>query len=162
MTDENPPGQRRIPDPELIKETLGYVPLIEAYFRKGPVEMPPELREIFAGHRLTARHGAVISQLVAVTSLNVTELARRMGVSLPTASELVGDLDRSGLIERRPDPENRRRTLVAISVAKRPTVEAFVETRAAPLLRVIESLSPRDRAGFTAGLAAWAHEVRDL
>jgi hypothetical protein len=43
----------------------------------------------------------------------------------------------------------------------RPAMEAFVARRSAPLLCVLENLSPRDRQGFIAGLTAWAHEVRD-
>ncbi|MQA15482.1 MAG: MarR family transcriptional regulator, partial [Pseudonocardiaceae bacterium] len=69
--------------------------------------MPDELVEVFRDHRLTARHGGVLAQLWACQSISVTDLGRRMGVSLSTASELVGDLSRAGLVERREDPSNR-------------------------------------------------------
>ncbi|MER7499257.1 MarR family transcriptional regulator [Nonomuraea pusilla] len=137
------------------------MPLVEAYFRRAQAEMPDELREIFRSHRLTARHGAVIPQLTVEPSLTVTELADRMGMSLTTASELLGDLSRAGLVERREDPANRRRTLVSLAPHHRAMVERFVALRAAPLLRVLDNLSPSDRKGFVAGLAAWAHEVRN-
>jgi DNA-binding MarR family transcriptional regulator len=84
-----------------------------------------------------------------------------MGMSLSTASELVGDLGRAGLVERREDPTNRRRTLAALAEPHRATVQALVAQRAGPLLQVLEGLSPRDRQGFARGLAAWAHQVRD-
>lgn len=140
---------------------LGFVPLLEAYFRRCHAEMPDELLEIFNDHGLTARHGGVLAQLWAVESTSVTDLARRMGVSLSTASELVGDLARAELVERREDPGNRRRTLVALAETYRPTFEGFVAQRSAPLLQVLKTLTPRDRAGFVRGLAAWAHEVRN-
>lgn len=123
--------------------------------------MPAQLHEIFSGYRLTARHGGVLAQLSAGHSISVTELARRMGVSLSTASELVGDLSRAELVERQEDPSNRRRTLVALAQTHQASVEAFVAQRAAPLLKVLESLSPRDREGFARGLSAWAYEVRN-
>jgi hypothetical protein len=40
-------------------------------------------------------------------------------------------------------------------------VGGFVAQRAAPLLKVLEGLSPRDQEGFARGLAAWAREVRN-
>jgi DNA-binding MarR family transcriptional regulator len=98
---------------------------------------------------------------VAQQSITVTDLARRLGLSLSTVSELVGDLSRAGLVERQEDPANRRRTLVSLTERHRPTFEAFVAARAAPLLRVLENLSPRDRKGFSAGLSAWAREVQN-
>lgn len=149
------------PRPADIEEMLGFVPLLEAYFRRCQAEMPDELLEIFSNHRLTARHGGVLAQLSAGQSISVTDLARRMGVSLSTASELVGDLARAGLVERREDPSNHRRTLVALAETHQTMVEAFVAQRAAPLLKVLGNLSPRDLEGFARGLSAWAHEVRN-
>ncbi|MCP2351632.1 DNA-binding MarR family transcriptional regulator [Nonomuraea roseoviolacea subsp. carminata] len=159
MMDDAPPP--RLPRPEEVKEALGFVPLVEAYFRRAQAEMPDELREIFRSHRLTARHGAIIPQLTTAPSLSVSELADRMGVSLTTASELVSDLSRAGLVERREDPDNRRRTLVSLAAHHRAMVERFVALRAAPLLRVLDNLSPQERQGLVAGLTAWAHEVRN-
>ncbi|MFI7462273.1 MarR family winged helix-turn-helix transcriptional regulator [Nonomuraea sp. NPDC049646] len=159
MTD--PVSPPRLPRPEEVREALGFVPLVEAYFRRAQAEMPDRMREIFRSHGLTGRHGAVIPQLTVEPSLSVSELADRMGMSLPTASELVGDLSRAGLVERREDPADRRRTLVSLAPDHRAMVEGFVALRAAPLLRVLDSLSPSDRQGFVAGLIAWAHEVRN-
>jgi DNA-binding MarR family transcriptional regulator len=141
-------------------EVLGLVPLLEVYFRRCQAEMPGELLEIFGRHRLTARHGGVLAQLSADRSISVTDLAHRMAISLSTASELVGDLSRAQLVQRQEDPNNRRRTLVTLHPAHQPAVEAFVSQRAAPLRKVLDSLSPRDLQGFTRGLSAWAHEVR--
>ncbi|MBO2456275.1 MarR family winged helix-turn-helix transcriptional regulator [Actinomadura violacea] len=160
MTSDSPPAGPQLPRAAEVREVLGFVPLVEAYFRRGPGEMPDELAEIFAAHRLTARHGAVLPQLAAGGTLGVSDLAARMGVSLSTVSELVGTLSRAGLVDRREDPDNRRRTLVSLAEQHRAAVEGFVAVRAAPLLRVLDTLSPRDRQGFVAGLVAWASEVQ--
>ncbi len=141
-------------------EVLLYVPLLSAYFQRARSEMPPALQEIFSRHRLTARHGAVLSQLLTGHQLSVTELAGRLGVTLSTASELVGNLSDAGLVDRQEDPTNRRRTLVSLREEHRPVVMSFITIRAAPLLRAVAGLSPRDRAGFVAGLAAWSREAQ--
>ena len=161
VTQDGAPTTPRMPKPQEVTEVIGFVPLVEAYFRRAPSEMPATLADVFREYRLTARHGAVLPHLVVETELSVTELAGRMGLSLSTVSELTGDLNRAGLVERREDPANRRRTLVSLAGPHRPAVEEFVALRAAPLLRVLDSLSPRDQAGFVAGLAAWAREVRN-
>jgi DNA-binding MarR family transcriptional regulator len=139
---------------------LGHVPLLAAYFGRARSEMPAELDEVFRNHGLTARHGAVLTQLLPGQSLSVSALAQRLGVSLSTASELVGDLSRARLATRREDPANRRRTLVSLSEDHRAAFESFVTIRSAPLLRALDTLAPRDRAGFVAGLTAWAREVQ--
>jgi DNA-binding MarR family transcriptional regulator len=162
VTGNHTPARPKLPSPADIAEVMGFVPLLEIYFRRClQVEMPAQLQEIFRHHRLTARHGGVLAQLSAGQSISVTELARRMGVSLSTASELVGDLARAGLVERREDPNDRRRTLASLAEPHRATVQAFVAQRAGPLLQVLETLSPRDRQGFARGLSAWAQQVRD-
>lgn len=148
-----------LPDSADVEEVLGFVPQLEAYFRRAQNEMPDALREIFAAHGLTARHGAVIAQLATGPPVTVTVLARRLGSSLSTVSELVGDLARADLVSRREDPANRRSTLVTIDEDRRPTVETFVARRSRPLLAVLDRLTPEDRRGFARGLAAWAAEI---
>ncbi|MEU3015849.1 MarR family transcriptional regulator [Nocardiopsis sp. NPDC007018] len=145
-------------DRQLVAE-LGVVPRLEVYFRRVRAEMPPDVAEVFSRHGLTARHGGALAQLAVVASVGVSELARRMSVSLPTASELAGDLRRAGLVVAQEDPDNRRRTLLSLADDHRRSVESLVAARAAPLRRAMERLSARDREGFAAGLRAWADEL---
>lgn len=147
--------------PPAAAEILATVPLIEPYFRRGNVHMPEPLAAVFAEYGLTARHGGVIAQLASAGELSVGDIARRLGVSLSTASGLVADLDRAGIVARRVDPANRRRTLVAVADAHAGHVRELVAGRAVPLLRVLEQLSPAEREGFAKGLRAWAEQVRD-
>ncbi|MBZ4321250.1 MarR family winged helix-turn-helix transcriptional regulator [Streptomyces huiliensis] len=141
---------------------VGLVPLLEPYFRTGAVRdlMPAPLRDAMDTHGLTARHGAVLPQLLAAGPLSVGEIAKRLHVSLPTASELVGGLHRAGVVERAEDPANRRRVLVSLAEAYREPLETFVVRRGGPLLRALATLGPAERAGFVAGLTAWVHEVQ--
>ncbi|RKS08810.1 DNA-binding MarR family transcriptional regulator [Nocardiopsis sp. Huas11] len=148
-----------VPDRELVEGALRYVPLLETYYRRAHTEMPDELRHLFQDHHLTARHGAVLAQLAHDQRPSVGELSTRLGVGLSTVSEMVGDLDRVGLVVRHRDPDNGRRVLVALSDEHKDTMRAFMAGRAGPLVRVFERLTPSQREGFAAGLRAWAEEI---
>lgn len=145
---------------ELERQVLGHVPQLAAYFQRARGEMPPALREVFTDNGLTARHGAVLTQLVPDRPSGVTELAARLGVSVSTVSELVANLAEAGLVERREDPTNRRRTLVTLAEAYRPVFEEYVAIRSTPLLDALRGLSAEHQAGFLAGLLAWVREVQ--
>jgi DNA-binding MarR family transcriptional regulator len=66
---------------------------------------------------LSPRHVAALEQIRG-GPLTVGELASRLGLTLPTVSGVLADLDRAGLVERRPDPADRRRTIVQIIPAQ--------------------------------------------
>lgn len=144
------------------REILELIPQVAVYFRQHPAPgMPDGLRTVFESHSLTRRHGAVVTQLGIDSPLTVSQLAARLGVSLPNASDLVSDLCRAGLADRAPDPANRRRTLVHLSPEHRAVVAEFLQMRAGPLLRAMDALTPQQREGFLAGLRAWAAEIAD-
>lgn len=145
---------------EVQREVLGHVPQLAAYFQRARTEMPSALREVFTANGLTARHGAVLTQLVPDRPIGVTDLAGRLGVSVSTVSELVAHLAEAGLVRRREDPTNRRRTLVTLAEDYRPVFEEYVAIRSAPLLAALRALSTEQQAGFLAGLTAWAREVQ--
>ncbi|MFG3497227.1 MarR family winged helix-turn-helix transcriptional regulator [Streptomyces sp. NPDC047928] len=155
-------GKPPLPSAPDLADILVLVPLLEPFFRASVVRelMPAPLRDTMEAHGLTPRHGAVLSQLLAGPPLPVGEIARRLRVSLPTASELVGGLSRAGIVLRAEDPANRRRVLVSLAEDYRPSLETFVVRRTEPLLRALDGLSPEQRAGFVAGLSAWVREVQ--
>ncbi|MGW0389523.1 MarR family winged helix-turn-helix transcriptional regulator [Streptomyces sp. NPDC003042] len=151
----------RTPTPAEV-EIAGLVPLLEPFYRTSVVRdlMPAALSEAMDSQGLTPRHGAVLPQLLAGEPLAVSEIARRLHVSLPTASELVGGLSRAGIVKRAEDPANRRRILVTLAEEYRTPLETFIVRRTEPLLRALERLTPQERAGFVAGLTAWVREVQ--
>src|ERR1700729_594894 len=59
--------------------------------------------------RLGARHRSALA-LVREQDTTVGALAVALGLTLPTVSGLVADLERAGFVERSPDPTDRRRT----------------------------------------------------
>jgi DNA-binding MarR family transcriptional regulator len=139
-------------------ELMALVPQLAAYFRRARDEMPPEMLDDFRAYGLGPRHGAVLTQLLT-QPCSVGELAARLGVSLPTISEVVSDLVASGWIHRRADPGNRRRALLSLDPQRRAVLSRFAAIRVAPVRRTVDRLTASERAGFMAGLRAWVQEA---
>jgi DNA-binding MarR family transcriptional regulator len=96
---------------------------------------------------LSPRHIAALEQLLG-SPVTVSELAARLGLTLPTVSGVLADLDRAGFIERHPDPADRRRTIVAVIPAKAALIGEWLDGAARPLARVLEQLSPSEQDAF--------------
>jgi DNA-binding MarR family transcriptional regulator len=123
-------------------------------------EAPRELREAAEGAGLGPRHaGPILTLAFEDQDLSVSELSRRIGLSLATTSQLVGELSRAGLVERAEDERDRRRTLVRLPEAYRPHIQALLEDHIAPMQRALERLSPRAREHFLEGFRVLREEV---
>src|ERR1700689_2009972 len=96
--------------------------------RTAPVPVPSPL---------SPRHVAALEQIRG-GPLTVGELASRLGLTLPTVSGVLADLDRAGFIERHPDPADRRRTIVAVIPAQASLIGEWLDGAARPLARVLE------------------------
>ncbi|WP_250280098.1 MarR family transcriptional regulator [Frankia sp. Cppng1_Ct_nod] len=96
---------------------------------------------------LGSRHASALS-LLQDDQLTVGCLAGRLGLTLATASGIVAELERVGFVQRRSDPADRRRTIVTIVPEQRATVEEWLRAAAGPIVRVLEQLSPEERASF--------------
>ena len=91
---------------------------------------------------LSPRHVAALEQIRG-GPLTVGELASRLGLTLPTVSGvLAGTLDRASLVERRPDPADRRRTIVQIIPGQATLIGHWLDGAAKPLARVLDKLTP--------------------
>jgi DNA-binding MarR family transcriptional regulator len=100
-----------------------------------------------AGTPLGPRHVAALQQLRG-GPVTVGELASLLGLSLPTVSGVLADLDRAGLIERRPDPADRRRTIVQIIPGQATLIGHWLDGAAQPLARVLDKLTPAEQEAF--------------
>jgi DNA-binding MarR family transcriptional regulator len=84
------------------------------------------------------------------------ELARRLGVDRTTMVALIDELEQSGLVERRTDPDDRRRNVLELTRTGRDTL---VRARAASDRAEQEFLAPlsaEDAVRFRAMLRALA------
>jgi DNA-binding MarR family transcriptional regulator len=116
-----------------------------------------ELEEALAEHRLSRPSFQVLDALEQAEghTLNQRDLVRRVRRTSGTLSVRLGRLERAHLIEREPDPENRRSVTVTLTDRGRRLVLAArpaYEERAARLLAGL----PGGAAGSLAGeLTAW-------
>jgi len=114
-----------------------------------------ELLELVSGEPpLGRRHVGLLAQIGTEGERSVGELAAELGLSLPAASKLTRDLEDHGLVERREDPEDRRRTVVALNAATAKRVRAWLDRRSAPLERALAALDKKEQEAFLKGLRA--------
>jgi DNA-binding MarR family transcriptional regulator len=112
---------------------------------------PVALRDAKERASMGKRHLPALLTVTFCGSLSVSELAARLGVGLSTASTLVGELSRAGLIERSEDEADHRRTIVRLDERHRDEVTAWARDAFAPLRRTLERLSPEGRELFLDG-----------
>jgi DNA-binding MarR family transcriptional regulator len=108
---------------------------------------------------LGPRHIPVLIVLVIEGPMSVGALAQRLDLNLATVSLMVGELARSGLVERHEDEQDRRRVLVSINAKHRRQLAPFVNQRVAPLRRALERMPDELRRAFVAGWRLLADEI---
>ena len=108
---------------------------------------------------LSPRHVAALEQIRG-GPVTVGELASRLGLTLPTVSGLLADLDRAGLVERRPDPADRRRTIVQIVPGQATLIGQWLDGAARPLARVLDKLTPGEQEAFLKAMDLLETELR--
>lgn len=84
--------------------------------------------------------------------VRVGDIARNLGVKVPSATEQIIKLEKAGLASRGPDPHDSRAVLVDITPAGRTAVDAANGKRNAAVAAILESLDDNDRAALAAAL----------
>ena len=84
------------------------------------------VRRLRAEHRFPLMHGSVLGRLDREGPLGTAELANAERVRPQSMGQTVAELEAQGLIRRRPDPGDKRRTLLELTDAGR---EALTEDR---------------------------------
>jgi DNA-binding MarR family transcriptional regulator len=108
---------------------------------------------------LSPRHAAALGQIRG-GPLTVGELASRLGLTLPTVSGVLADLDRAGLVGRHPDPADRRRTIVQIIPGQATVISHWLDDAAQPLARVLDKLTPSEQEAFLKAMDLLETELR--
>lgn len=84
--------------------------------------------------------------------LSQGEIARRMGVDRTTMVALIDDLQDKRLVERRQDPQDRRRNVVELTAAGRDTVRRAADLAAQAERTFLSRLSAADAKQFRKAL----------
>jgi DNA-binding MarR family transcriptional regulator len=101
------PGPRRRSRPSTTKRSVP-----ERLFQTELFE-----RLVAAGLTEARRPHTHVTAYVKAEGSRLTELAAQARMTLPAMSELVDDLQRLGIVERRPDPRDRRAKLICLTEA---------------------------------------------
>lgn len=109
-------------------------------------------------HGLEQRHMNALLTIALYGPMTVTQLARHHHVALKTASLIAVELEHAGMVERREDQADRRRTILSIAKSKQRAVEDGLGKRSAQLERTLARLTPAQREGLIIGLQVLAEE----
>ncbi|MFE9332779.1 MarR family winged helix-turn-helix transcriptional regulator [Streptomyces sp. NPDC006925] len=140
---------------DAVRALLLLMPRIVSRFKRLPV--PEELQAL----ALAPRHLSLLSYLLFDGPASVNDLATRLEVAPTTVSLLVGELSRKGVLERREDETDRRRRIVSITEAHRPTISRWLARGADAWRQVLTGLSPAERALLLTSLRAYEEAMAE-
>ena len=154
-------SQQRPPSvDEALREVLKLLPQIVGGVKRVGGPPPQVLRDVFVSASLGPRHIPALAVIALDGPLSVSALAAKLEIPLTSASLMVGELSRTGLVERREDEADRRRTIVSVAPQYREPIEGWLAERSLPVRRALAALAPGDRAAFIEGLRALEAELR--
>ncbi|CAL2066233.1 HTH marR-type domain-containing protein [Streptomyces murinus] len=102
-----------------------------------------------AGFECGAADRVLLARLVTCGRRRATDLAADVFLDLSTVSRQVRSLVDRGLVERHPDPEDRRGSLLSATEAGRAAYQSAVRRREAELTRLLEPWPAEDRTLLT-------------
>jgi DNA-binding MarR family transcriptional regulator len=104
------------------------------------------MRRLRAEHRIPLRHATVLGRLDRCGPQSVSDLASAERLRPQSMAQTVADLEAEGHVERRPDPDDRRRALVTLTPEGRATLLQDRDRREGWLAGAIaEQLSPSEQ-----------------
>ena len=103
-------------------------------------------RETLEPLNVTPSQSRALNVLERHGALRAGELAEHLRIAPRSATEVVDDLQERGLVERRPDPGDRRATLVALTPVGAAAGEAIRSARQQEAEKFFGSLSEQDRS----------------
>lgn len=96
------------------------------------------IRRLRAEHRFPISHGAVLGRLDRQGPLSTVELATAERVRPQSMGQTLAELETQGLVSRRPDEADGRRTLLELTDAGRQTLAEDRQRREGWLTQAIE------------------------
>ena len=111
--DDQPPAGEPLP---ALASRLGYL------LKHAQLRLAGLTASAMAPFGITGRECAVLIAVDSQAPLSQQEVARRLGVDRTTMVVLIDELENKGLVQRRRDPDDRRKNVVALTEAGRATV----------------------------------------
>ncbi|MEU8472650.1 MarR family transcriptional regulator [Streptomyces sp. NPDC029006] len=113
-----------------------------------------------ASLRLSAHQLRGLRILEATPGLNLTGLAERMDIGLPTASRLCDRLEAAGLLERVLHPHSRREVQLNLTGHGRRLLTEVASERARALAAPLATMRTAERAALVQGMQAFLRAQR--
>ena len=114
--------------------------------------------EALVRHELSVAQFASLLMLDEVPGLSVADVARKVSTARQSANEMLGGLERAGLVERRPHPSDRRTQQIFLTDAGRQRLAEAVPT--------VQAVEARLASGFTADeiavVNAWLQRMTEV
>ena len=109
------------------------------------------VRRLDADGELSAAQLSTLKMLLD-DGVRVGEIARNLGVKVPSATEQVIKLERAGLARREADPDDSRAVRVVLTTEGRAAVDSANERRNAVMAGILAALTEDDRKALAAAL----------
>ncbi|MBC6463670.1 MarR family winged helix-turn-helix transcriptional regulator [Actinomadura sp. HBU206391] len=138
---------------EGVRTLLLLMPRVVGRIKRSRV--PRELQSL----SLAPRHLSLLAYLLFDGPMSVNELADRLEIVPATASLMIGDLSRQGVIDRREDEADRRRTIVSVADDHRTAVEGWLAKGAEAWKKALQPLTPAQRRTFIDTLHVYEREL---
>jgi DNA-binding MarR family transcriptional regulator len=108
--------------------------------------------QMLGDHGLTPHQFGVLMTLAQLKAASQQRLSRAVGVDPRNAVPIVDSLQQRGLIERRPDPADRRRHVITLTRAGQVQIEQLGQAGTELEDWFLASLTDEERAGLHATL----------
>jgi DNA-binding MarR family transcriptional regulator len=119
------------------------------HFRQVSRRLRDLARQSLEPWEITPAQSRALGVLLRNGPLRLSELADRLRIVPRSTTDVVDALEARGLVERRPDPHDRRATLVGLTEHGVRVGESVRAAREAEAERFFGALSPADRADLT-------------
>jgi DNA-binding MarR family transcriptional regulator len=139
------------PDAQALQDRL--VGFIRAFGLHQPERTP-------CGQPIPVSEAHALAELARDPPLGQAELARRLALEKSTVSRLVGQLAGRGWLQRRPDPDDGRATLLALTPTGQQAAADLAAARAARFTRLLDRIPPAERAAVLGALATLTEALR--
>jgi DNA-binding MarR family transcriptional regulator len=109
------------------------------------------VRRLDADGELSTAQLSTLKMLLG-DGVRVGEIAKNLGVRVPSATEQIIKLERAGLARREADPADSRAVRVVLTPEGRDAIESANRRRNAVMAGILESLTDDDRRALAAAL----------
>ncbi|MFF4399485.1 MarR family winged helix-turn-helix transcriptional regulator [Streptomyces sp. NPDC001480] len=108
-----------------------------------------------AALRLSLHQLRALRALEAAPGVNLTALAQRLDIGMPTASRLCDRLEAAGLLERALHPSKRREVRLSLTSHGRHVLDDVAARREQALAAALAAMRPAERTALRRGLKAF-------